>query len=98
MKPIEGNQWKKAKVLEISPRSFIVRTADGKEYRRNRIDLRKTTEVIVDADGPTFPIQSTTMETKKSSSSNTSDSTPLSASRNIRNQNYYKENDPCHGR
>ena len=97
MKPIQGNQWKKAKVLkEISPRSFIVRTADGKEYRRNRIDLRKTTEVIVD--GPTIPIQSTTMETKKSSSSNASDSTPLSASRNIQDQNYYEENDPCHGR
>ena len=77
MKPI---QWKKAKVLEeISPRSFIVRTEDGKEYRRNRIDLSKTTEVIVD--GQTIPIQSTTMETKKSSSSDTSDSTPEKQSR-----------------
>ena len=36
-----------SKSSRISLRSFTVTTEDGKEYRRNTIDLRKTTEVIV---------------------------------------------------
>lgn len=46
MKPNQGEKiWRKAKVKElISPRSYIVTTGDGVQYRRNRRHLRRSSE------------------------------------------------------
>ena len=41
----EDKIWRKAICMkEVSPRSYIVRSEDGKYYRRNRRDLVKTAE------------------------------------------------------
>ena len=51
MQPLEGRQWKKAKVVDkVGERSYLAQTADGKVYRRNRKYLRATIE---DTDIPT---------------------------------------------
>ena len=51
MQPLEGRQWKKAKVVDkVGERSYLAQTADGKVYRRIRKYLRTTIE---DTDIPT---------------------------------------------
>lgn len=48
-----GESWQPAMVLHKheQPRSFVVRTPDGRVYRRNRKHLRKTTEKTFTMDG-----------------------------------------------
>ena len=60
MQPIEKNEeiWKPAKVTkQRSPRSYIVTTEDGKEFRRHRQFLKRT---------PSTPPTSTTKKKENS--------------------------------
>ena len=60
MQPIEKNEeiWKPAKVTkQLSPRSYIVTTEDGKEFRRDRQFLKRT---------PSTPPSSTTKKKENS--------------------------------
>ena len=44
----KSKQWVRAQVNEeVAPRSFRVKTEDGREYRRNRRHLKKTSETFV---------------------------------------------------
>ena len=51
-----GNHWKPAVVLRshTTPCSYIIKTADGTELRRNRHHLRKTNENITVMDNSYF--------------------------------------------
>ena len=54
MKPIHGQQWKKATVCKrLADRSYRVETSDGGTYTRNRVHLRKTTEQPTSSAGST---------------------------------------------
>ncbi|ROL51227.1 Tripartite motif-containing protein 29 [Anabarilius grahami] len=80
----KGDSWKPAVVLEKheQPRSFVVKTPDGKLFRRNRRHLRKTRETDSSTFEKSADMDTDSQQSVDASQSNALDSKDISNERN----------------
>lgn len=80
----KGDSWKPAVVLEKheQPRSFIVKTPDGKLFRRNHRHLRKTRETDSSTFEKSVDMDTDSQQSVDASQSNALDSKDISNKRN----------------
>ncbi|GAA6075537.1 uncharacterized protein K02A2.6-like [Tachysurus ichikawai] len=88
----KGDPWKPAVVLEKheQPRSFIVKTPDGKLFRRNRRHLRKTRETHSSTFEKSVDMDTDSQQSVNASQNNALDSKDITNERN-RNESVEKE-------